>query len=129
MLCGACRAWGQLKTTMTCNSKGENLSRVLVQSCVGPGVCWLSQCASPTLSACPSLLRLGTQFTSEHYLLEGAREVVAAGGDSFKFNLANLDARGNAISVGCLLAACSICNVRRRGRKDVKRQAVLGVGS
>lgn len=39
------------------------------------------------------------QFTSEHYLIEGAKEVVAAGGDSFKFNLANLDARGNAISV------------------------------
>jgi hypothetical protein len=39
------------------------------------------------------------QFTTQHYILEGAREVVAAGGDSFKFNLANLDARGNAISV------------------------------
>lgn len=39
------------------------------------------------------------QFTTQHYILEGAREVVAAGGDSFKFNLANLDARGNSISV------------------------------
>jgi hypothetical protein len=40
-----------------------------------------------------------TQFTTEHYVLEGAREVIAAGGDSYKFNLANLDARGQAISV------------------------------
>jgi len=45
--------------------------------------------------ACHAVL----QFTTEHYLIEGAREVIAAGSDSFKFNLANLDARGRQISV------------------------------
>jgi hypothetical protein len=45
---------------------------------------------------------LWLQFTSEHYILEGAREVLAAGADSYKFNLANLDARGNPISVSSL---------------------------
>lgn len=39
------------------------------------------------------------QFTMDHYILEGAKEVVAAGGDSYKFKLANLDARGREISV------------------------------
>jgi hypothetical protein len=32
-------------------------------------------------------------------VLEGAKAVVEAGGDSFKFNLANADARGQRIAV------------------------------
>jgi hypothetical protein len=49
------------------------------------------------------------QFTSEHYLIEGAKEVAAAGGDSFKFHLANLDARGNAISVSGQRVSSLVC--------------------
>lgn len=59
--------------------------------CVCLSVCLDAACCPPH----PAFI----QFTTQHYILEGAREVVAAGGDSFKFNLANLDARGNSISV------------------------------
>lgn len=51
--------------------------------------------------------RLSTQliapqykFTQEHYILEGAKQVLAAGGDSYKFRLKNEDANGQPIQVG-----------------------------
>jgi hypothetical protein len=39
------------------------------------------------------------QFTEDHFILEAAKRVVAAGGDAFKFQLANADAKKRQIQV------------------------------